>query len=453
VRLLLVAWHFPPVNTIAAVRLGKLARHVVAAGHALRVVTADRPEPDRSLPQEVDEALVRRTPHLDIDRVLDPRRWRERRPGPGAAPAARATGTGPAPAGQGSALGRLYRGLAFFPDRQVGWGRHLLPALAEEIRTFRPDLLLASGPPFSPLLWTARAAGRAGLPWVAELRDRWANDTYTEIPAWRRPLDAALERRTLRRAAGLVTVSEPWREAYAAAYGLPTTTVMNGYDPADLAGLEDTATAGLPLRILHVGTVYRGRRDPTPLLRALALPGLGADAVRLVCHGREIGWVGELAQALGVADRVELAGPVPYRRSLALQAGADVLLLLQWDAPGEEGNVPGKLFEYLAAARPILVIGPEEGVPARLVRERRAGLVAAAPEAIAAWLRGLVEAKRATGRVAALPGAARAGLTRAAQYDRLLAFLEERAPARGQHGTAGGGSPGAPAGERGGGMG
>ena len=62
---------------------------------------------------------------------------------------------------------------------------------------------------------------------------------------------------------------------------------------------------------------------------------------------------------------------VPYRHALALQMEADVLLLLQSSDPRDEGNLPAKLFEYLYARRPILLIGYERGIAARLVIERR----------------------------------------------------------------------------------
>jgi glycosyltransferase involved in cell wall biosynthesis len=425
-KIIIVSWHCPPINTIAAVRVGKLARHLIAAGHEVRIVTVRRPDPDRSLELGLDVALISRTPFLDLDRLLDRRRR------PGSAAAAGADAIPPAPtradraAGWRRRLSELYRGLVFLPDRQVGWGPSLLRTLTRTIASFGPDLVLASGPPFSSFIWTAIAARRTGVPWIAEFRDRWSEDTYTEIAGWRRPFDAWLERRVVGSAAAIVTVSEPWRELYATKFAKPTISVMNGYDPADLPQAAPPPRGGLPLTLVHVGTIYRGRRDPTALCQALRQGGFTPSEIRLVFYGRHLEWVDEIAHAVGVRDFVELHHPVPYAQALALQTRADLLLLLQWNAPGEAGNVPGKLFEYLAARRPIVGLGPEDGVPARLIRERRAGLFTNDPGALAAWLRERVEEKRRTGMVAALPDAAAAGLTREDQFALLTAFLERR---------------------------
>jgi hypothetical protein len=37
-RILLLSWYFPPGNTIGAIRVGKLARYLHAAGHDVRVI-------------------------------------------------------------------------------------------------------------------------------------------------------------------------------------------------------------------------------------------------------------------------------------------------------------------------------------------------------------------------------------------------------------------------------
>ena len=80
-----------------------------------------------------------------------------------------------------------------------------------------------------------------------------------------------------------------------------------------------------------------------------------------------------------------------------MQCEADVLLLLQWNSPSEAGNIPGKLFEYLGARRPILVLGYDNGEMARIVRDRKAGFVSNDPAEIAKQLAAWAAEKRQTG--------------------------------------------------------
>ena len=74
----------------------------------------------------------------------------------------------------------------------------------------------------------------------------------------------------------------------------------------------------------------------------------------------------EFMERLGLADRVELIDYVPRRESLRLQRDSDALLLLIPEAGGRgRGVLSGKVFEYLAAERPVLAVVPPDGAAAR----------------------------------------------------------------------------------------
>ena len=121
-----------------------------------------------------------------------------------------------------------------------------------------------------------------------------------------------------------------------------------------------------------------------------------------------------LARELGIADRVVVHPHLPRAQAAAIQQQADVLLLMQWDDPREQGNLPGKLFEYLGARRPILGLGLEDGVPAEIIRERAAGCFSNDPAEIALQLSAWLDTKRRL--VPAGPARAAAGFTRAEQF-------------------------------------
>jgi hypothetical protein len=103
---------------------------------------------------------------------------------------------------------------------------------------------------------------------------------------------------------------------------------------------------------------------------------------------------------------------------------ADVLLLLQWSDARDEGNLPGKTFEYLYARRPIVFIGYEQGVAAGLIRERGAGLVSNSPERIRDQLRAWIEDKQA-GRLTRLDASVSIGFSRDEHFHRLASIFAE----------------------------
>jgi glycosyltransferase involved in cell wall biosynthesis len=150
-------------------------------------------------------------------------------------------------------------------------------------------------------------------------------------------------------------------------------TIANGCDFDDFAGLEHRRTDRF--RLTHAGSFF-GKRDPRPFLQALAASGLEDVVVRFVGDFRP--GDREFLEALGLGDRVELLDYVPRRRSLALQRDSDALLLLIPEAGGRgRGVLSGKVFEYLAAERPVLAVVPPDGAAAQLIRDTGAGVVAA----------------------------------------------------------------------------
>jgi glycosyltransferase involved in cell wall biosynthesis len=149
-------------------------------------------------------------------------------------------------------------------------------------------------------------------------------------------------------------------------------TIPNGSDFDDFDGMA--YTPGERFRITHTGAFF-GQRDPKPFLRALAESGLDDVVVRFVGGFRAADR--EFAESLGLADRVEVIPFVPRRQSLALQRDSEALLLILPEAGGRgTGVIPGKVFEYVAAERPILAAVPPGGAAAKFIDEIGAGIVA-----------------------------------------------------------------------------
>jgi glycosyltransferase involved in cell wall biosynthesis len=199
-------------------------------------------------------------------------------------------------------------------------------------------------------------------------------------------------------------------------------TIANGSDFDDFAGLEHHASDRL--RITHAGN-FQGKRDPKPFLRALAESGLDDVVVRFAGDFRVADR--EYAEALGLGDRIELLGYVPRRRSLELQRDSEVLLLLVPESGGRgRGVVTGKIFEYLAAERPILAAVPVDGAAAHLVRDTGAGVVAP-PDDVDAIREALVDlhARWREGRLdgTLLSTEWRARLSRAGRLEELAELL------------------------------
>lgn len=239
-------------------------------------------------------------------------------------------------------------------------------------------------------------------------------------------MDRWLEAVIVRRAVGLTTVSEPWAVAFREKYGKPVAVIPNGYDAEDFGGSVGPGWQDAQvLRIAYTGGIYPGYRDPSPLFRAIGLSADLRQRVEVHFYGSDPRLVSTMARDHGVESSVFIHGRVDHAEALRIQQASDILLLMQWDNPREQGNVPGKFAEYFGARRPILVLGLADGVPATEVRKRSAGMASTDPEVLGRWLAECLATKSATGKIEPLSDQAVAGLSREEQAARLEQFLTQ----------------------------
>jgi glycosyltransferase involved in cell wall biosynthesis len=414
VKVLLVTLYWPPAGGGGVQRPLKLATHLPGFGVETHVLAPDDP----------------RWVHTDADLRLPTQAWvhRARYVGPeGRRPADELHGTGglERAALQLQLLGRRL----LVPDENVSWNLTAIPAAARLVREEGIDVVITTSPPNSIHLIGAAVKQWTGARWVADLRDSLLAHPHRRQESlavrMKEQSQRAVARLVARRADAVVCASEAIaEEARELEPAGRVATIANGCDFDDFAGLE--YRRGERFRITHTGSFF-GKRDPRPFLIALAESRLDVVA-RFVGDFRPADR--EFAEGLELGDRLELIPYAPHRRSLELQRDSEALLLLIPEAGGRgRGVLSGKVFEYLAAERPILAAVPPGGAAARLIREAGAGLVAAPddPASIREALGSLVE----RWRVGTLDGAPlseelRARLdrrTRARQYADLLSNL------------------------------
>lgn len=259
----------------------------------------------------------------------------------------------------------------------VSWFPQALVQLLKLIRTDPPDVIVTtSGPESTHLLGLVASA--FGIRWVADYRDGWLRDVRHPAPL--RAIDRVLERAVARRSTIVTAVNDAIADDVAQRHGVPAYTVSNGYDRDVLADASDERATLDAARFSLVYTglfaidvdeqpvVNRGRHAQTFLdaLELLVAGDLGfASRFELVVAGpisdseREVLTRGELRHV------VRVLGLLPRARALGLQQAADGLLLI----PGGAGATTAKVFEYLAARRPIFAVTEADGVAAGLLRE------------------------------------------------------------------------------------
>ncbi len=279
-------------------------------------------------------------------------------------------------------------------DRQFPTDTWLLLFLAkyseliDVVRRVRPDVLWSTGDPWSALEMTRRLAKRFDLPWVADFRDPWTLSEMRNRGKWKisQRIDERVERRIVSSADAIVFQATRVESAYRRHYADPelnTHTIFNSYDPCVFedplnfktpgpgnlskdTGAPSAGTEKIQDGARHVSTDGKLRIGFFGRFREMSPATLVIDALEVVTRRNsalasriEIHSYGPLnkedaayAQSKGVLENFHQAEPVPLEHSLALLREFD-LLLVSTD-PSRDQIIPAKIFEYLAAGRPIL---------------------------------------------------------------------------------------------------
>ena len=360
-KVLLVTMYFPPAGGGGVQRPLKLATHLPTLGIETHVLAPDDPKwlhrDDELRPPT--QAFVHRARYLGPKARLPSEELRG------------LTGMDLA-----LAQARLAGRRLLLPDASVTWAPTAIPAAVRIVRNEGIDAVITTSPPLSMNLIGASVKKLTGVPWIADQRDSLVLNAdrrfeKKSVQAKEKALERVVKL-VASNADGIVAVSEAIAdELRGFDPSGPVRVIPNGCDFDDFAGLE--YTPGDRFRITHTGSFF-GKRNPRAFLSALASSGLDDVVARFVGDFRSVDreWVEELE----LGDRLELLDYLPHRRALELQRDSEANLLLLPDAAGRGKVVPsGKIFEYLAAERPILAAVPTDGAAAKLVRETGAGIV------------------------------------------------------------------------------
>ncbi len=312
-------------------------------------------------------------------------------------------------------LKRALLSLFYTPDEFLGWFPFALYASLRVVTRYRPECVISTGPPFTSHLVGLVLKKIRGTKWIVDFRDPWS---------WREGLPAdiisttsdrinlALEKRVMQSADRIVCVTpiitDRYRELYPDVGDDKWATITNGYDLDEFAALGSVEQPDV-FTLSYVGC-FDYSRTPLVLLRAVAeLIAEGRIerqniAVRFVGPSQHAGGrsVAELIAESGLNGVVEIVGFVPRPEALRETLRSSMLVLLG-GAGTDRHSIPAKVYEYIAAGKPILAI-IEEGVTADLIRRVGLGRVVApddgdgAKDAITSWYREFLQKEEVSTR-------------------------------------------------------
>ena len=376
-RVLVITYYWPPAGGSGVQRWVKFSKYLPSEGWQPVIYTPENPEmqsEDSSLGADVPpQAEVIRRPITEIYSLY--RRLTGK--------SASRSQVNMVNAQKKSLAGRLMmwaRGKFFVPDPRVSWVRPSVKFLKKYLREHPVDVIVSTGPPHSMHLIAQTVSLATGIPWISDFRDPWTKIFYFKhlhLSSRTVRKHERLEKSVLDGSTAVIAVSPLVQEEFREMTSSPVELITNGFDPEDYAGAKESDKEFFT--ICHTGQ-FAADGNPDVLWKVLAGKAAEDDKFAKKLRIRLAGVSDEAVlssiREAGLGENLVDLGYVDHGTAVREQCGASVLILPLRKEPEYRATLPGKLFEYLGAGRPILGIGQTDGAMARVVADAGAGMTA-----------------------------------------------------------------------------
>ena len=275
--------------------------------------------------------------------------------------------------------------MKYVPDDKCGWIDFAVIEGKKIIKNNKIDVVYSTSSPYTAHLIGYEIAKATNIKWIADFRDPWAANKFSDFNYIVRKKHFKLEAKVVKRADSVLSVSQPIINDFIARYKQENkkkfVLIPNGYDEEDFEALKlNISDSNERFTILYNGMIY-GNRSPEKILKAIdnliKKNKIDINKLEIIFQGQ----VGK--EHLGVINYyidmypgiVKHKNQVNHEESLLEICRANALLLIIDEGPGSEGIYTGKIFEYIRSGKIILGIIPD-GVAKKLIIDTGTGFTA-----------------------------------------------------------------------------
>lgn len=254
------------------------------------------------------------------------------------------------------------RGNFFIPDARKAWVKPSVKFLKNYLVLNTVDIIITTGPPHSLHLIGLGLKKNLNIKWIADFRDPWTSIGYhnkLKLSKASKQKHLNMEAEVLNTADAIIVTSKTTKAEFKTKTEKPIEVITNGYD-----SLSEKNNLNLDTKfsLVHIGSLLSGR-NPVVLWEIISeLCNENTDFANnfsLKFAGVVSGEVLQSIKEYSLDKYLDFKGYVSHTEAIKLQQTAQILLLLEIDSSETRCIIPGKLFEYMLANRPILALGPE----------------------------------------------------------------------------------------------
>lgn len=269
------------------------------------------------------------------------------------------------------------RGNLFIPDARKFWVKPSVNYLRGVLEKEGIDTIITTGPPHSVHLIGYYLKQTKAVNWIADFRDPWTTIGYhkkLKLTSSAKRKHKLLESKVLKSADKIIVTSATTKKEFEQITEQPIKVITNGYD----SEISSTQKLDEKFTISHIGSMLTGR-NPVKLWQVLSDLLKNNIDFKNALHLQFIGVISDdVLQSLndfGLQTHFKVVGYVSHEKALEFQKTSQILLLVEIDSQETIGIIPGKLFEYMAAKRPILGVGPKNWEVADIVNDTKSGCI------------------------------------------------------------------------------
>ena len=267
---------------------------------------------------------------------------------------------------------RYVRANFFIPDARIFWAKAAMKSFLKVHKKTTFDMLITSGPPHSIHLIGLNAKRKHTITWIADFRDPWVSFFQNESLPMAKGAKFKHEQMQARvlKFADRVVVTAPSLANEFSRLNKNSHVLTNGYEKL-------LSKPKQPSKALVYAGSFKAQQNPRNLWRAIfeltQEHEVFARQFSLEIFGKVADVVRREVEAFEIDKWVKFLGYQPKATLDEFLPNANALLLLGINMPNTQNVIHGKLFEYIAAQRPILAIGPKPSDMEAIFREHQLG--------------------------------------------------------------------------------
>ena len=263
----------------------------------------------------------------------------------------------------------------FVPDARIGWYLSAVKTGSHILERNKFDAIITIGPPHSTHLIGMRLGKRYQIQHIPILIDPWVDIIYYRNFKRSKPtlkLDNYLEKSVLQNSSSVVFVTRSTLEDYQKKYTFikeKSHVLYWGYNEANFSNVPTVTKEKDYKLLIHAGNIFDFQNPPKlwPRIKEMS----DREKIRIKFIGTVSPAIRNEIEKNNLSGKTEFAGFLPYTEMLNELFNADYLLV----CATEKRHVPGKLFEYLRAGKPIVAFGDDNEEVGEILKTTNSGMM------------------------------------------------------------------------------